>query len=348
MVDLREALRESPALAKTARDRLRESGAQSEAERLVWAFQRDAHNYSADEFLKLSRWAALLAHQAYLHTAVTQMVIDQTRDLVRKRPTERALRQRWNLMHALSHSTLLATSANPTTWLVEMAETFEWQTWTPSFPLVRERVHRLAMRGAWAAARFGTVVVDRYLRVVMEGRHPLHCFDAVLGTTAIALASPRDRSAIIRRVERALRSRIANASDANDRLVAEACLRSVHVAINEPSIAEDRTLLRGWRRASPAMLDSNAAPRETALFLALDDEADCGEIEDDGLFPAILALPSVAGASPELFFGTAATRRGGSDASWTAARVRAVLERLSGLMLCSCGSGRLAQECCAN
>jgi hypothetical protein len=73
VVDLRETLRESPALAKTARARLRESGAQSEAERLVWAFQRDAHNYSADEFFKLSRWAALLAHQAYVHTAATQM-----------------------------------------------------------------------------------------------------------------------------------------------------------------------------------------------------------------------------------------------------------------------------------
>ena len=348
VVDLQQALRESPALAKTARARVRESGAQSEAERLVWAFQRDAHNYSADDFFKLSRWAALLAHQAYLHTAATQMVIDQTRDLVRKRPSERALRERWNLMHALSHSTLLATSANPTTWLVEMADAFEWQTWTPSFPLVRERVHRLAMRGAWAAARFGTPVVDRYLRVVMDGRQPLHCFDAVLGTTAIALASPRESSAIIRRVERALRSRIAKAKDGNDRLIAEACLRSVHVAINEPSIAEDRTLLRGRRRASLAARDSKAAPREMALFLALDDEADCGEIDDDGLFPAILALPSVTAASPELFFGTAATRRGGSDTTWTAARARAVVERSSGLMLCSCGSGRLAQECCAN
>ena len=190
VVDLRETLRESPALAETARARLRESGAQSEAERLVRAFQRDAHNYSADDFVNLSRWAPLLAHQAYVHTAATQMVIDQTRDLVPKRPSEIALRERWNLMHALSHSTLLATSANPTTWLVEMADSFKWQTWTPSFPLVRERVHRLAMRGAWAAARFGTGVVDRYLRVVMEGRQPLHCFDAVLGTTAIALASP--------------------------------------------------------------------------------------------------------------------------------------------------------------
>lgn len=225
---------------------------------------------------------------------------------------------------------------------------FEWQTWTPSFPLVRERVHRLAMRGAWTAARFGTPVVDRYLRVVMEGRQPLHCFDAVLGITAIALASPRDSSAIIRRVERALRSRIANATDANDRLIAEACLRSVHVAINEPSTAEDRTLLRGRRRASLAARDSKAAPREMALFLALDDEADCAEIDDDGLFPAILALPSITGASPELFFGTAATRPGGSDTTWTAARARAVLERSSGPMLCSCGSGRLAQECRAN
>jgi hypothetical protein len=50
VVDLQEALRESPALAKTTRDRLRESGAQSEAERLVWPFQRDAHNYSRMSF----------------------------------------------------------------------------------------------------------------------------------------------------------------------------------------------------------------------------------------------------------------------------------------------------------
>ncbi len=85
-----------------------------------------------------------------------------------------------------------------------------------------------------------------------------------------------------------------------------------------------------------------------ALFLALDDEADCGEIDDDGLFPAILALPSVTGHLLSCSSGTAATRRGGSDTKWTAARARAVLERSSGLMLCSCGSGRLAQECCAN
>ncbi len=169
-----------------------------------------------------------------------------------------------------------------------------------------------------------------------------------VGRAPSRCGSPRESSAIIRRVERALHSRIANATDGNDRLIAEACLRSVHVAINEPSIAEDRTLLRGRRRANLAARDSKAARREMALFLALDDEADCGEIDDDGLFPAILALPSVAGAPPELFFGTAATRRGGSDATWTAARARAVLERSSGLTLCSCGSGRLAQECCAN
>jgi hypothetical protein len=104
----------------------------------------------------------------------------------------------------------------------------------------------------------------------MEGRQPFHCFDAVLGTTAIALTSPRDSSAIIRRVERALRSRIANATDGNDRLITEACLRSVHVAINEPSTAEDRTLLRGRRRANLAARDSKAASREIALFLVLD------------------------------------------------------------------------------
>jgi hypothetical protein len=346
VVDLRQALRESPALAKTARVRLRESGAQSEAKRLLGALQRDAHNYSADDFFELSRWAPLLARQAYLHTAATQMLIDRTRNFVRERPSEKGLRERWNLMHALSHSTLLATSAGPTTWLAEMADTFAWEMWTPSFPLVRERVTRLAMRGAWAAARFGTPVVDRYLRVVVEGRQPLHRFDAVLGATAIALASPRDGSVILRRLERALRSRIAKANDAHDRFLTEACLRSVHVAINEPSAAEDRTLLRGRRLAGLAASDSTAMPRETALFLALDDEADCATIDEHGVFPAILALPSAVGASPQLFFGTAATRQCGPDPTWTAARARAVLDRSNGLTPCSCGGGRPAHGSC--
>ena len=37
---------------------------------------------------------------------------------------------------------------------------------------------------------------ESYLRVVVEGKHLLRCFDAVLGTTAIALASRSPRNAV--------------------------------------------------------------------------------------------------------------------------------------------------------
>jgi hypothetical protein len=204
---------------------------------------------------------------------------------------------------------------------------------------------RLALRGAWAATRFGDAVVEPYLHIIVERKHPLRCFDAVLGATAIALAKPRGGDAVVRDIERALRLRIERARDTNDRLVAEACLRSMYVAVHEPFLAEEKTLMRG-RRRSPVELRSHAEDRKRAVFLALDDEIDCAEIDDHGFMPAILALPNVARASPELLFRSATT--GDPDDAHSVARARVAFQRTSSLAACPCGSGKPAQECCAN
>jgi hypothetical protein len=345
--DFPETMRRRPAVATLVRARLRESGAEEEAERLVRALQSAAHGFAANDFRKLARWAPLLAVEAYRHTSVTLVQLDETRATVRRDPNEGVLRARWAAIHALSHSTLLATSAAPTTWLVEMATFFEWQTWTPSFPLVRERVLRLAVRGAWTAARFGTAVVDRYLRCIVDSVHLLRIFDAVLGATAIAAASPTDRSVIVRDVLRALRERANGATSENERLVIESCARSVSLVFDNPALADELTLQRGRQRALALGAGGARSGPALALFLAVDDEIDCAEIDGRGLLPSILAIPSIASAPADVFFASSA-REERMTGDVTLDRVHAVFQRSVGIQLCSCGSGRPALECCAN
>jgi hypothetical protein len=344
--DVAQAIAENPTFGAVVKSRLKVSGARAEAERLVRALQGGADHLSVDDFNAALHWASLLAVDAYLHTSLTQMLLDQTRPLVRSKPTEGILRWHWGQIHALSHWTLLATSAEPTAWLSTMAKSFEWETWTPSFPLVRERVLRLAVRGAWAAARFGPSVIEPYLRFIVDAPHLLRTFDAVLGATAIALGSWTDRARLKRAIERALEKRTARAVDENERWVLRACGRSVAVAMEDPRLAEQMTLTRGLVQASVRRVRDDANVRKLALSLALDDDIDGAEIDDEGYMPAIIALPGVVSAPASIFFpapGTASRQTGEH-----AARLRGVPERTLGSALCSCGSGRPARECCAN
>jgi hypothetical protein len=345
--DLPEKLRGSPELAAFVNARLSVSGARSEALRLLRGLQGGAHRLAASDFRKLAGWAPILAAEAYLHTALTQMLLDETREGVRREPTESAVRSRWGAMHALSHSSLLAASAEPTGWLAKMADSFEWQTWTPSFPLVRERVLRLAVRGAWIAARFGTTMVERYLRFIVEARHLLQNFDAVLGTMAIALAFPSERASIAHGMRRALTRRLERAVAENEQLVIQACIRSVSLVFDNFELAEELTLQRGRLRAAALGARHVEEDRRLSLFLALDDDIDGADIDEHGLLPALLAMPSVASASADVFFASSpAELRTTRD--WSLERVRAVLERSGAVRLCSCGSGKPVEGCCAN
>jgi hypothetical protein len=330
-LDVGEVLREQPALAEVLRTRLRVSGVHDQAARLVSAFLGMAHSLSANDFRTVHRWAPLLALEAYRYVASSQMLRDETRALLRHRANDRSLRWYWDHVHALSHMTLLATSAEPTAWLLDMAKSFEWHTWTPSFPLVRERMFRLALRGAWVAARFGPHLVDRYLRAIHDASHPLRTFDAVLGVTAVAVATARDTTAILRGLVGALGRRLAHPTDESDRLVSEACERSVELVVSHPKLAERMTMKRGRARSSALASRVDPEAQRLALFLAVDDECDCGEIDADGFMPAILALPTVVPAPAYDFFATSAAERTAAG-KWTVARAREVLERTGGVM----------------
>jgi hypothetical protein len=163
--------------------------------------------------------------------------------------------------------------------------------WTPSFPLVRERMSRLAVRGGWASARFGVSVVDRYLRN-LDHRHPLKVFDAVLALVSIASAADNDRAAIsaelLGRVTRHARS------DEPYAVVHGALAKSARLALEAPDEAEK------------ALVGNTAGPRADdrldALARVMDSDADAATVDERGYFPAIVAMAKLSRAPATTLF----------------------------------------------
>ena len=63
----------------------------------------------------------------------------------------------------------------------------------PTFPATAERVHSIAMRGAWAAARMGRVFVPTYKRILSTPGELMARYDAAIAMTAIGLRHARYR-----------------------------------------------------------------------------------------------------------------------------------------------------------
>ena len=145
-------------------------------------------------FEAVYRWGPLLETPAYRFVARASSTLDAWRDAARRDAAAGVVAQQSviayyaALSHSMAHLCLLTSEVGAGPWLADMAQSFEWIRWTPSFPLVRERTVWLAAAAAKSAAAFGPDVVDRYLRVVVDSRHAYKMFDALFGLAAIALA----------------------------------------------------------------------------------------------------------------------------------------------------------------
>lgn len=290
------------------------------ANRAITALGVDADRLSAADFDEVARWAPVLAVACYRQSATLQMIFDHIRPRLLSQPTLEALRSYWEMTHLLSHLTLIAANARPSDWLGEMAHSFVWRNWTPSFPLVRERMLRLAVRGAWATARFGPSVVDGYL-TTLEGGPLLRTFDGVLGLVSLAIVFEHERDAIHRSLSLALERR--GRSDVRGALVIDALRRSSDCVLATPDEAESRVLRRGRNILGSSMDVGDEAPSQ-ALFVAIDDDVDGAVIDDEGYCPAILAMGSLARRPASTFF---ATTQPSPTRPWTPERALDVLNR---------------------
>jgi hypothetical protein len=149
---------------------------------------------SRSTFDAVYRWGPLIEGPAYRFIARAASRLDEWRASALREAASTATAPETvisfysALSHTIGHLTLLCADPGAGPWLAGMARSFEWTSWTPTFPLVRERTVWLAAAAAKSAAAFGPEVVDGYVRAMTDSRHVYKLFDALFGLAAIALA----------------------------------------------------------------------------------------------------------------------------------------------------------------
>jgi hypothetical protein len=202
-INLDEVLRTMPEFEQLIRDSMQQTHAMRDAYNILDPLFEPTPIQSRSNFLEIFEWAPLLEQIAYKSAMRALQVLDTLRSVVRVELSGKvgsgaaSLQLYWQLLHALGQLTLVASSDEARPWLSEMAKRFVWERWTPSFVLLRERTFWLAAIAARSAAAFGESVVEDYLKRLAEAKHPMMVFDALFGLSAIALASPSSKAAIL-------------------------------------------------------------------------------------------------------------------------------------------------------
>jgi hypothetical protein len=246
------------------------------------------------EFVALRRWAPLIEKPAYRICAKLTTLLETWRATALSEPettspVESTVARYYGLLHTMGYLTLLASGPGAGPWLRDMAKSFTWVNWTPTFPLVRERTVWLAASAARSAAAFGAEVVPLYLRALAEARHPMKVFDALFGLVAIACAEDsaleriRDSIARIEQTMRSLRMPGQDYADLAFQTAAES-LRVWDRGLEPPK----RILARlGWNSTGRTGLATRAA-----LTLDPTDLGTTGEMIGLAALPAILRSTS--------------------------------------------------------
>ena len=163
-------------------------------------------------------------------------------------------------------------------------QVISWTSWTPTFPLVRERTVWLAAAAARSAIAFGAEVVDRYVDVLVRATHVTQLFDALFGLTAIGLSDRNVRDRIAGHIA-------AEENVATRRLMigaefAEAAYRSATncLSLSEGDAPDDHDFLDrlSWRPASFRGLGTPEAFR-----------LDPTDIDETGQMIGFRALPHI-------------------------------------------------------
>jgi hypothetical protein len=97
-----------------------------------------------EQYLRLDRWAPLIERPVYRFCARAVGELDSWRGTALTGANhlalggEAVLSRYYALVHTVAHLTLLCSGQGAIPWLSDMAKSFTWKTWTPTFTLVRE------------------------------------------------------------------------------------------------------------------------------------------------------------------------------------------------------------------
>jgi hypothetical protein len=256
------------------------------------------------DLLELWRWAPILEHVAYRFSARCVVWLDSIRRETLGKcdagcaDADASSRRYWDGALTLAHATLLASSREATPWLSDMAASFTWHSWTPSFPLFRERSLWMAAVAAKSAIAFGPSVVDRYLETLERARSPMRVLDSLFGLTALAL-DVRDLGDHIAAELRAREPRSDGGYDAQ--MIARAYASALSV-IGNPEVGVREVTESG-------LLGADSARDDGGLFTDVMMNCDPGAFLPSGQVLGLAALPLLINVEPETFYAATPARR---------------------------------------
>ena len=248
------------------------------------------------QFRELNRWSPLIEHIAYRYATRVGQFLDSLRPIVLDgdHPDRlAALTSYWSAIHLQGHMVLLASAIGARPWLSDMANEISWVTWTPTFPLLRERTVWLAACAARSAIAFGPAVINKYLSALSSATHPMKVFDALFGLSAIALAEPDSAPLIlveIRKLEDGATERATQHKEYIGKAYADA-IAVISASSDIPNIygADCRAL--GWFPNPTFSLATGAALR-----------GDPTAITATGHFLGFAILPAIVNARREEYY----------------------------------------------
>ena len=175
----------------------------------------------------------------------------------------------------------------------EMAASFSWSTWSPTFVLSRERTLWLVAAAAKSAVAFGEAVIDKYLNKLSSADHPLKELDALLGLVSIELDSAQIGRYLIAELEAIDRA-------ADDTLIRSEyfpeLLQSAIEVLRDPEQATRR--FRAIRRAQ----SKNPKSKSPRLFGLDALRSDPATMLSSGHCLGLLALPTIIGSHPSEYY----------------------------------------------
>ena len=166
-VDLDVALRSNPSLTDALKLALSRTALATARELLDPLWELDGMP-SREQCAVLRWWWPLLEQLAYKSSTRILNLLDALRPEIIEHLTadtegsELRLSAYWAALHDAAHLILLASEPEAQPWLTDMASQFRWTTWTPTFPLLRERTVWLAACAARSAVAFGEPVIGQY------------------------------------------------------------------------------------------------------------------------------------------------------------------------------------------
>jgi hypothetical protein len=263
-------------------------GADERAWKLLAPIFNAGASPTANQIAKLLKWAPVIEMLAYECFTTASTLIDGIRRRLLTAPlpdTDRngMLIDYWTTLHTMGHLLTIASSPAARPWLVEMASSFTWREWTPSFVLSRERTLWLMSAAAKSAIAFGEPVIDRYLSKLSRSDHPVKSFDALLGLVAIGLDRPDIAGAVVTEIEAIGASGVQGRSRSS---YVGLMLNSAIETLREPQ-ASEKLFDRLMRDAATTKL---AHPKLFGLDALRLDSAEI--ILERGLL-GLIALPSI-------------------------------------------------------